>query len=92
MGPEIFTLDAKCNAGTDKEETILYSRFVGSKYEACKFLADFVMQEMGDGDSENGGKGSLKNCYGDIFNALMAHGNYQYADCVFTIARMWHGL
>jgi hypothetical protein len=48
-------------------------------------IADLIIQELGDGDGENGGYGSLRNCYGDIFNYLMRGGSYFYADMVFMI-------
>jgi len=67
------------------EETILFYRMPAEKHEACTFLADCIIRELGDGDGENGGRGSLKNCYGDIWNALFFTGHYEYADCRFAV-------
>ena len=58
-------------------------KYRGKKSNACKFSADLVISELGDGDGENGGKGSLKNCIDDIVRYFMAGCNYFYADCVF---------
>jgi len=55
------------------------------RHEAVRWLADEVIRQLKDGDGENGGKGSLKNCYGDIWNYLFNGGKYYYADLVFSI-------
>ena len=55
------------------------------RHEAVRWLADEVIRQLGDGDGENGGKGSLKNCYGGIWNYLYDGGKYYYADLVFSI-------
>lgn len=55
------------------------------RHEAVMWLADEVIRQLQDGDGENGGKGSLKNCYGDIWNSLFNVGKYYYADLVFSI-------
>ena len=60
-------------------------KFHGKKEIACKFCADLVIAEMGDGDGENGGKGSLKNCIDDIVKAFLECGGYAYADCTFDL-------
>jgi len=64
-----------------------YFSFVyrGDKETACMFCADLVISVMHDGDGENGGKGSLKNCYVDIVNAFLKGGRYEYADCTFDL-------
>lgn len=64
-----------------------YFSFVyrGDKETACKFCADLVISEMGDGDGENGGKGSLKNCIDEIAKMFEDGGRYCYADCTFDI-------
>lgn len=67
------------------ENTIAFCGCPCEYHEAVTWLADAVIRELGDGDGENGGKGSLKNCYGDIWNALYDTGRYDYADCRFTI-------
>lgn len=59
-------------------------KYRGKKINACKFSADLVISELGDGDGENGGKGSLKNCIDDIVTCFMAGHSYYYADCVFS--------
>jgi hypothetical protein len=38
------------------------------------------MDKVGDGDNENGGKGSLWDCADDIFFALWNGEKYSYAD------------
>ena len=72
------------NKGYGKR-SFLYWEFRGSLAEAANIMADAVLRELGDGDNENGGSGSLENCRGDIFNAFMSTGHYEYADCRFEI-------
>ena len=55
------------------------------KVFAATLLTEGVLHELGDGDGENGGTGSLKNCRGDIWNFLFHHGHYSYADFLFSI-------
>ena len=48
-----------------------------------------LMQELfkilGNGDSENGGEGSLWRCAKDIYDTLKSGGVYVYADCKFWV-------
>lgn len=74
-----------CEPNTAKTEFLKYD-FHGTAHEAAKFMADAVIQELRDGDSENGGLGSLRNCYGEIFNDFLFFGHYEYADCQFTMS------
>ena len=46
---------------------------------------------MGDGDGENGGKGSLKNCIDEIAEYFLVAGNYAYADCIFRLREVKEG-
>lgn len=73
-----------CEPNTAKTEFLKYD-FYGTAHEAAKVMTDAVIQELRDGDSENGGLGSLKNCYGEIFNDFLFFGHYEYADCQFTM-------
>lgn len=59
--------------------------FNGTLSEAAKFMADIVLREVGEGDGENGGKGNLSNCYGEIYSAFNFDGHYEYADCSFSL-------
>lgn len=52
---------------------------------AAEFLTKYILMVCGEGDGENGGKGILQNCYGDIWNALFTDGHYDYADMSFYI-------
>lgn len=63
-------------------------KYCGEKSNACKFSADLVISELGDGDGENGGKGSLKNCIGEIADCFMTSGTYNYANCVFSFSEV----
>ena len=63
-------------------------------FSAVEFMAGVVLDRMGHGDSENGGKGSLVNCLEDIKAAFRAIENpmtvstsYSYADEVFILKR-----
>lgn len=70
-----------------KNKNILEYDFRGDFREACRLMSEVILTELGDGDNENGGMGSLKNCYGDIWNSLFLYGFYNYADCEFHIYR-----
>lgn len=59
--------------------------FIGNKHEACETLANVILNLMGDGDNENGGKGSLKNCRDEIITTLEMYNSYSYADWEFYI-------
>lgn len=67
------------------KSTILYYDVYCDLHEAAKIMTDVVIRELHDGDGENGGSGSLKNCYGEIFNCFMSGHGYTYADCQFFI-------
>ena len=68
--------------GTDH---IYRQPFIGDKHEACETLAKVILNLMGDGDNENGGKGSLKNCRDEIVTTLELNDSYSYADWEFRI-------
>lgn len=80
-----FNLCADIVSDNGTKELFRITHFSGNLAKAAKYMTERVLQELGDGDGENGGKGSLENCYGDIFNVFMGSGRYCYADCVFTI-------
>ena len=80
-----FCLDAYSETN-GKRTTLLYcKRFNGSAKDAADFMTEFVLNELGDGDGENGGRGSLKNCRDEIRDILCRDGFYSYADCFFRI-------
>ena len=56
-----------------------------TRYHATMALVAALYNELQDGDSENGGKGSLYNCADDIFKTLFNGGTYYYADCRFKV-------
>ena len=66
-------------------KTILYYEVSCELHEAARIMADVVIRELGDGDGENGGSGSLKNCYGGIVDCFMDGHPYEYADCEFHV-------
>ena len=66
-------------------QTLLYYDVYCELHEAARILADAVIRELGDGDGENGGCGSLKNCYGDMVECFISGNAYYYADCEFYI-------
>lgn len=68
-----------------KWKTILWYEAYMEIPEAAKLMADVVIRELGDGDGENGGRGSLKNCYGEIVDCFIRGKQYIYADCTFSI-------
>lgn len=70
-----------------KNKNILEYDFRGDFREACHLMTKAILAELGDGDNENGGMGSLKNCYGDIWNWLFLFGYYNYADYEFHVYR-----
>lgn len=72
------------------KSTILYYDVYCDLHEAAKIMADVVIRELHDGDGENGGSGSLKNCYGEIFNSFMEGHGYTYADCQFFMTPIYH--
>ena len=74
-----------CEPYNHEEEFLRYD-FFGEPWEAAKFMADAVIRELHDGDGENGGRGSLQNCWGDIFNSFRYSGHYEYADCRFKMS------
>ena len=80
-----FCLDAY-EETNGKITTLLYcKRFNGGAKEASEFMTEFVLSELGDGDGENGGKGSLVNCRDEIRDCLYRDGFYSYANCFFRI-------
>ena len=74
--------------GDNGVENFLFYRTPAERHEICKFVADCVIRAFGDGDSENGGMGSLKNCYDEICKSLFYEGRYEYANCRFTISEL----
>lgn len=80
-----FKLEAYRMDDMGIKSTILYYDVYCDLHEAAKIMADVVIRELHDGDGENGGSGSLKNCYGEIFNSFLFTGHYEYADCRFVM-------
>jgi len=74
----------------DGEEYFSF-QYHGNRKDASRFCAGLVISELGDGDGENGGKGSLKNCIDEIAKAFEHGGNYCYADCEFVLAEVEEG-
>jgi len=77
-----FVLECKKNG-----EDYFTFRYKGSKRVASQFSADLVISELGDGDGENGGKGSLRNCVKEIAERFFACRRYSYADCIFDFCK-----
>jgi len=44
-----------------------------------------IMSEIGDGDCENEGKGSLWKCAGEIYDNIKSGNEYFYADCSWQV-------
>lgn len=82
----VFVLECK----KDGKEYFTFE-YRGTKKDACRFSADLVISVMGDGDGENGGKGSLKNCIDEIAEYFLVAGNYAYADCIFRLREVKEG-
>lgn len=80
-----FKLEAYRQRDDGLKSTIIYYDVYCELHEAARLMADVVLRELGDGDGENGGDGSLRNCYGEIFNCFMSGHGYTYADCQFFI-------
>ena len=72
------------------KKVILWYEAYMENYEAAKLMADAVIRELGEGDGENGGQGSLKNCYGGIVELFIRKMKYFYADCEFSIDILNH--
>ena len=60
-------------------------RLFDSKDEALDWLVGRLFNELGDGDGENGGRGSLRNCENDIRAVLGGFKPYFYADTVWRL-------
>jgi hypothetical protein len=60
-----------------------------SEYSNIDNCMNELMQELfkilGNGDSENGGEGSLWRCAQSIYDTLRSGGVYVYADCKFWV-------
>ena len=82
LGQRVSVYTMECLKDGKEYFTLKYR---GTKKDACRFSADLVISEMGDGDGENGGKGSLKNCIDEIAEYFLVAGNYAYADCIFRL-------
>lgn len=74
----VWVLECKKNG-----EDYFTFRYKGEKRVASQFSADLVITELGDGDGENGGKGSLRNIVKEISETFFDTGRYAYGDCVF---------
>ena len=68
-----------------REHFFRYETNGGDRAFAATLLTDIILHELQEGDGENGGRGSLENCRGDIWNFLFFNGKYYYADLEFTI-------
>ncbi len=71
------------DGGAETTETT-YREF-GDKDEALDWLVGKLFNELGDGDGENGGRGSLRNCENDIRAVLGDFRPYFYADTVWRL-------
>ena len=69
----------------DGDETIFSIKSRHWRAKCCAMCADLILDEIGDGDGENGGAGSLRNLWDDIFEMLLDKGVYEYADCKFQV-------
>lgn len=49
-----------------------------------------IFNTIGNGDGENGGKGSLWNCAPEILNTLKNYDAYEYAGCSWRVLPMSH--
>lgn len=49
-----------------------------------------IYKTVGNGDGENGGKGSLWNCATEIFKSLKNYETYEYAGCSWRVLPMTH--
>ena len=85
-----FRLEAYRQNDEGLKSTILYYDVYCDISEAARIMTDVVLRELHDGDGENGGSGSLKNCYGEIFNCFMEGRGYTYADCQFFVTPVHH--
>lgn len=81
-GMKITKLDRNIES---REHFFKYETLDNDKAFAATILTEVVLHELEDGDGENGNLGNLKNCRGDIWNFLCYHGQYSYADLIFTI-------
>jgi len=81
-GMKITNLDRNTES---REHFFRYEMLDNDKAFAATILTEVVLHELVDGDGENENHGSLKNCRGDIWNFLYHHGQYSYADLIFTI-------
>lgn len=79
------------NSGNGKE---IGSASFQDTFSAIEFMTGVVLDRMGHGDMENGGKGSLVNCREDIKaafrsieNPMTVSTSYSYADEVFILKR-----
>jgi len=52
---------------------------------AVDWLTEQLFEELGDGDGENGGKGSLRNCETEIRETLTQLNPYTYANTKFQV-------
>lgn len=75
------------NATKDNGKTCIVDEGGGFRLlgAAVESLLEVLYGELGDGDGENGGKGSLRNCRGEIEDTLKAGTVYTYADCAFWV-------
>lgn len=85
-----YRLEAYRTNDDGLSSTIIFYDVYCELHEAAKIMADVVIRELHDGDGENGGMGSLKNCYGEIFDCFIRGEKYVYADCLFFITPIHH--
>lgn len=60
--------------------------------EALNYLMLDLFKEVGNGDNENGGKGSLWRCSKEIYDTLKDGYSYSYADCNWQLEKGKDGI
>ena len=75
----------------DDYQPIFYIRSRQWRAKCCALCTDLILDEIGDGDGENGDAGSLRNLWDDAFEMLLNEGEYEYADCRFRVVALDSG-
>lgn len=65
-------------------------KFEADADEGLNRLMCDLYNTIGNGDGENGGKGSLWNCATEILNSLKNYEVYEYAGCSWRVLPMSH--
>ena len=86
LNPVTYVLheETQANYSSDMTRKEYSERF--RKKEDCLNRAMLrLFEELGDGDGENGGEGSLWRCAKEIYDCLASGGHYCYADMEWWI-------